>query len=624
MKECLIQLPTLRAPQKEELLILYLSASEVAVGAVLMVERDEVQTLIYYISKMLTGPETRNSIMEKLVLVLVHASCRLRRYFSGHVITVLTNYHLGQILSKPDVTGRLAKWAIELGGYNILYKPRPAIKGQVLADFVTEVPVDKIQECEAIQNPTPVFDDRVWILHTDGTSNDDGAGAGLRLVSPDNHELTYTIRLDFKSTNNEAEYKAFLAGLRLALKIGAKNVEAYVDSKLVAEQINGRYDVKGEAMALYLEQARTLVNQFQTFKIIHINRSGNKHVDALSKLAATSFKHLAKEVRIEVLSNPSIPLRHVNVIEVGNPSWMSPIIMYLQNGTLPEGKTEARKIQHKALNNEMADGILYHKSYMGPLLRCVDKHDAQYLVREIHEGLCGIHVGPRMVVAKIMSAGYYWPGMHLDAVEILCKCTSCQRHAPKTLRPKNPLVPVTAAWPFQQWGIDLVGPFPDAPDTVKFIIVAVDYFTKWVEAKALASTTAMWMKEMRIEHSFASVAHPQVNGQVESVNKQIVDGIKARLGTARRGWVDELPSILWAHRTMPKTSTGETPFSLVYGSEAVIPAEISLPSPWILAMEKQNNEHERRIDLVLLEERRENAAINEARHKSILEKYYNA
>ncbi|XP_022014583.1 uncharacterized protein LOC110914071 [Helianthus annuus] len=519
---------------------------------------------------MLTGPETRYSMIEKLVLALVHALRRLRRYFTGHVITVLTNYHLGQILSKPDVTGHLAKWAIELGGYNILNKPRPAIKGQVLADFATEVPIDKVQECEAIQNPIPVFDDRVWTLHTDRASNDDGAGAGLRLVSPDDHEFTYAIGLDFKSTNNEAEYEAFLAGLRLALKMGAKNLEAHLDSKLVAEQVYGHYDAKGEAMALYLEQARMLISQFQAFKIIHINRSENKHVDALSKLAATSFKHFAKEVRSEVLSNPSIPLKQVNIIEAGNPSWMSPIIMYLQHGKLPEGKAEARKIQNKALNYEMADGILYRKSFMSPLLRCVDKTDAQYLVREIHEGLCGIHAGPRMVVEKIMSAGYYWPGMHVDAVELLRKCAACQRHAPKTLRPKNPLVPVTSAWPFQQWGIDLVGPFPDAPGVVKVIIVAFDYFTKWVEAKALASTTAMvickfiwdhiicrfglplriildngtnfasedlqkWFKEMKIEHNFASVAHPQANGLVESINKQIVDGIKARLRTARRG-----------------------------------------------------------------------------------------
>ncbi|XP_022031600.1 uncharacterized protein LOC110932581 [Helianthus annuus] len=110
---------------------------------------------------------------------------------------------------------------------------------------------------------------------------------------------------------------------------------------------------------------------------------------------------------------------------------------------------------------------------------------------------------------------------------------------------------------------------------------------------------------MKIEHTFSSVAHPQGNGQVESVNKCIVDGIKARLGTKRRGLVDELPSSLWAHRTMPKTSTSETPFSLVYGSEAVISAEVGLPSPRLTVVNAIDNEVERRLDLDLLEERRE-------------------
>ncbi|XP_021986282.1 uncharacterized protein LOC110882608 [Helianthus annuus] len=481
--------------------------------------------------------------MEKLVLALLHASRRLRRYFTRHVITVLTNFHIGTILQKPETSGRLAKCAIELGGHNILYRSRPAIKGQVLADFVMEVPVEKIKDCKIVETPVKDTSNELWLLYTDGASNEDGAGAGLRLVSPEKHEFTYAIKLDFKNTNNEAEYEAFLAGLRLAIKMGAQNLQAHV---------------------------------------VHINRSENKPADALSKLASTSFQHLAKDVRIEVLKNPSVLLRQVNVIEVGQPSWMTPIIQYLQEGILPESKAEARKIQNKALHYEMNGGILYQKSFLGPLLRCVDPQDANYLIREIHEGICGIHAGPRMVVAKIMNAGYYWPGMHVDALKELRKCDSCQRHSPKTLRLKDDLIPVSTAWPFQQWGIDMVGPFPDAPGAVKFIIVAVDYFTKWMEAKALTSTTAMmvrkfiwehvicrfglplkivtdngtnfasedlqkWMKEMNIEHTFSSVAHPQGNGQVKSVNKSIVEGIKARLGTKRRGWVDELPSILWAH-----------------------------------------------------------------------------
>ncbi|XP_021974783.1 uncharacterized protein LOC110869886 [Helianthus annuus] len=443
MKDCLIKLPTLTAQIKGEPLVLYLSASDKAVGAVLLVDRQGIQTPVYYVSRTLTDPETRYAIMEKLVLALIHASRRLRR-------------------------------------------PRPTIKGQVLADFMTEVPDDKDRECKAMEKAEKKQVEEPWLLYTDGASNEDGAGAGLRLVSPDKHEFTYAILLDFKSTNNEAEYEAFLAGLRLAIKMGVRHIEAHVDSMLVAGQINGQYEAKGDVMPLYLSQAKTLLQTLYSYKVHHINRSENKPADALSKLASTSFQHLAKDVRIEVLSNPSVPLREVSVIQTGTTSWMTPIIMYLQSGILPENKAEARKIQYKAEHYQMADGILYRKSYLGPLLRCADAEDANYLIREVHEGICGIHAGPRMVVEKVMNAGYYWPGMHLDAVKELRKCIGCQRHAPKTMRLNNELVPVTTAWPFQQWGIDMVGPFPEAPGAVKFIIVVVDYFTKWAEAKALA------------------------------------------------------------------------------------------------------------------------------------------
>ncbi|KAJ0556586.1 putative ribonuclease H [Helianthus annuus] len=332
---------------REEPLILYLSSSNKAVGSVLMVERNGVQTPIYYVSRVLSDPETRYSTMEKLVLALLHASRRLRRYFTGHVITVLTNFHIGTVLQKPETSGRLAKWAIELGGQNILYRPRPAIMGQVIADFVTEVPVEKIKDCEIVETPAKDTSNELWLLYTDGASNEDGAGAGLRLVSPEKHEFSYAIKLAFKNTNNEAEYEAFLAGLRLAIKMGAQNLQAHVDSLLIASQINGIYDAKGEVMALYLDQAKELLQQFKSYKVVHINRSENKPADALSKLASTSFQHLAKDVRIEVLKNPSVLLRQVNVIEVGQPSWMTPIIQYLQEGILPESKAGAMKIQTK-------------------------------------------------------------------------------------------------------------------------------------------------------------------------------------------------------------------------------------------------------------------------------------
>ncbi|XP_076957139.1 uncharacterized protein LOC143632528 [Bidens hawaiensis] len=155
---------------------------------------------------------------------------------------------------------------------------------------------------------------------------------------------------------------------------------------------------------------------------------------------------------------------------------MEPIRTYLSSGTLPEDKAEAQKIHHKALWYQIHDGVLFRKSFLGPLLRCVDMEESNYVIREIHEGICGLHAGPRMVVAKTRNTGYYWLEMQMDAVKEIQKCDACQRHAPQTFRPQNHLVPVTSAWPFQKWAIDIMGPFPKAPGRVKFLLVAIDYF----------------------------------------------------------------------------------------------------------------------------------------------------
>ncbi|XP_076928969.1 uncharacterized protein LOC143593135 [Bidens hawaiensis] len=206
---------------------------------------------------------------------------------------------------------------------------------------------------------------------------------------------------------------------------------------LISSKVNGSYEAKDEVMESYLEQARQLIQKFKSCKVKRIKRSENKSADTLRKLAATSFEHLAKEIRVEKPAEPSVSPR--------------------------QEKVEAQKIRHKALQYQMKKGILYRRSFLGPLLRCVDADDANYFIREIHEGICGLHAVPRMAVAKITNAGYYSPGMHTNVVKELMKCDSCQRHASNTLIPKNDLIPVSAAWPFQKRAIDIMGPFPEAP-----------------------------------------------------------------------------------------------------------------------------------------------------------------
>ncbi|GKB77492.1 reverse transcriptase domain-containing protein [Tanacetum coccineum] len=131
IKEHIAKLPILTAPEEQEELIVYLEASKEAVSAVLMMEREARQMSIYFVSRALRGPEVNYTAMEKLVLALVHASKRLRRYFQAHPITVITNQPIKNILSNPEVASRMQKWSIQLGEFGIHYRPRVSVKGQV-------------------------------------------------------------------------------------------------------------------------------------------------------------------------------------------------------------------------------------------------------------------------------------------------------------------------------------------------------------------------------------------------------------------------------------------------------------------------------------------------------------
>ncbi|GKE29809.1 reverse transcriptase domain-containing protein, partial [Tanacetum coccineum] len=131
-------------------------------------------------------------------------------------------------------------------------------------------------------------------------------------------------------------------------------------------------------------------------------------------------------------------------------------------------------------------------------------------------------------------------------------------------------------------------------------------------------------EKLNIKQRFASVKHPQSNGQVERVNRSLGEGIKARLGEDNRNWVEEVPHVLWAHRTMIKTSNGDTLFSLTYGTEVVIPVEIWMPSLRCAEVNRAENNEELLLNLDILEERREKVAVHEAKRKSKMEKYYNA
>ncbi|GJX41629.1 RNA-directed DNA polymerase, eukaryota, partial [Tanacetum coccineum] len=271
MKMLVSELPTLSTPKNGETLMMYLAAANEAVSAVLLTERNGRQMPIHYVSRSLQGAETNYDPMEKLALALVHAARQLRRYFQAHPIKVITDSPIRQVLNNSGASERLAKWAVELGAYGITYVPSVAIKGKVLADTLTEISATAER------------------LYTDGASNNEGSGAVLILIAPDDVEYSYALRLNFSNSNNEAEYEALLAGLRIAKEMQVRDIHAFVDSKLVANQVEGSYEAKRARMIKYREKVLELAGAFNRLGREQQGKQKNSRNEEVSKISVNIY-----------------------------------------------------------------------------------------------------------------------------------------------------------------------------------------------------------------------------------------------------------------------------------------------------------------------------------------------
>ena len=423
--------------------------------------------------------------MEKLILALVTAAQKLRPYFQAHTIEVPTEYPLKQVLHKPETFRRLIKWAIELSEFDIRYKPKTAIKGQVLTDFVME-----FTSAEPAENTQALTNLPIWKLSVDGATNAQGSGAGLILTSPEGIDIEYALRFGFQASNNEAEYEAVIAGLSLAPSLEIDQLEVCSDSQLVLRQIEDTYEAKSGRMILYLIKVRDLLKKFLLVQVRHIPRAENSRANALAKLAIASQEDLNRSTPVEYLAEPSIDLYDVEVAQVGSESsWMDPIWDYIIDGRLPDDPKEAAKIRTRSARFANHKGSLYKRGFFTPILKCIAGKDTEYVLREVHEGICVNHIGAQALARKVLRQRYYLPTILRDATDLVRRCKICQEHAKISRLPSEPLTSITSPWPFQQWGLYILGPLPIGKGQCKFIIIVVDYFTKWAEAEPLATIT---------------------------------------------------------------------------------------------------------------------------------------
>ena len=167
---------------------------------------------------------------------------------------------------------------------------------------------------------------------------------------------------------------------------------------------------------------------------------------------------------------------------------MDPMVLFLKHDTLPNDKVEAGKIRRKASRFWLSeDSKLYKRSFSGPYMLCVHLKATELILEELHEGVYGSHTGGRSLSHRDITLGYWWPSMHKEALEYVKKCNQCQRFIPNIHQLGGELNPLSSPWPFAQWGLDILGPFPKAVRNNKFLLVSTDYFTKWVETEALVN-----------------------------------------------------------------------------------------------------------------------------------------
>ncbi|KAK0607913.1 hypothetical protein LWI29_022541 [Acer saccharum] len=266
---------------------MYLSVSQVATSSMLVRQEEGTQKPVYYTSKALLPAETRYSPAEKMALALITAARKLRPYFQAHKIRVYTNCPLKLILQKPEVSSRLTKWAIELSEFDVEYLPRTAVKGQVVADFVVEFTKPNMEVARMMVEQTKkTFR---WQLRIDGSLNMHGSRAGVVVSTPEGDSVECALRFDFKATNNQAEYEALIAGLRVCMVLGADEVEIFSNSQVIVNQVLDEYQARDENIIAYLKLAKKLLGRFKEYRNIQIPREENEQADVLAKLASATI-----------------------------------------------------------------------------------------------------------------------------------------------------------------------------------------------------------------------------------------------------------------------------------------------------------------------------------------------
>jgi transposase InsO family protein len=397
-----------------------------------------------------------------------------------------------------------------------------------------------------------------------------------------------------------------------------------------------------------------------------VERDRNATADALSKLGS-SRTQVPPGVFIQEVPHPSISLDQaeecniLNQPESDSDDWREPIIRYIKNEEEPDDKNAAERIARQSAHYTLIGKALYRRGATGVLMKCILSATGKQLLDEIHAGQCGIHAAFRTLFGKVFRSGFYWPTAKSDAAELVQRCEACQHLSKQQHLPAQQLQTIPVTWPFVCWGLYMIEPFKKAQGGYTHVLVAIDKFTKWIEYKPIAYLTSAkavefiqdiifrfgilnsiitdlgsnftsseffdFCEQKNIQIKYASVAHPRANGQVERANGMILEALRKKIFDKNEKftgkWIRELSYVIWSLRTQPSRALhGNTAFFMVYGSEAVLPADLRFGAPRLMFENIAEAEATRLEDVDILEEERLNTVIQSVRYQQTLRRYH--
>ncbi|KAA3448641.1 GAG-POL precursor [Gossypium australe] len=582
--------------------------------------------------------KTPVSAPTKITLRALNLLQKTAPLLSGSSYHVVSNFPLGEILHNRDINGRVVKWAIKT-----VHKI-PSI-GRLLAEW-TE-----------LQAPTPAEPPEHWTLYFDGALNLEGAGAGVLLISPEGKHLKYVLQIHYQATNNGAEYEALIHGLRIAITLGIKRLLCYGDSKVVVEQVNKNWECSKETMDAYCAESAAM------------SREENVAADVLSKLgskrsqvpAGIFVQDLRKpSIKLTNESHPTTPADQVvsavsTTPEVNNEEdWREPFIAFIKNDRMTsENKLEEDKVALEQLSRRSANYVvigaeLYRKSASsGVLMKCILRSEGLALLHEVHSGTCSNHAAAKTLVGKVYRSGSFSvvPGASSSKSKSTCRL---RHYAPSHLLGpsqyggsitwdhssllRGELSTYSSRWTSSPNGSSTrLSPTPSRPQQRLYrrdnspLRCPESHIT---DLGSQFTGHEFWdlCQDRQIDVYYSSSAHPRCNGQVERANGMVLDALKKEIYDAlnpRAGrWAKEVPHVVWGLRTQRSRATGYSPFFMVYGSEAVLPADLAFAAPRIKNYEEGEAESSRQVDVDALEEHRLCALTRHARHEQQIRRYH--